>query len=101
MCLVDKSHTHKINFATDLGAQKLTKLDEEIVRFDSVLDRIEKLMPEDLKVYDRIVEVRDAIFRLLQHMRGLDILEFAEPWVEPADLFWEREREGMTEKWNR
>ena len=92
MCLVDKSHTHKINFATDLGAQKLTKLDEEIVRFDSVLDRIEKLMPEDLKVYDRIVEVRDAIFRLLQHMRGLDILKSLNPGLSPRFVLGKRKR---------
>jgi hypothetical protein len=77
MYLLDKSHTHKINFAKDLRAQKLTKLEEEICRFDAVLDSIQKLMPDDMRVYDYIVQVRDAMFKLQQSMRGYEIVEFA------------------------
>lgn len=71
-------------------AIKISHLDEEICRFDVVLDRIQKLMPDDLKVYDRIVEVRDAIFMLHNQMHGCEIVEFAAPWIEPADIFWDK-----------
>jgi hypothetical protein len=74
---------------------KVTKLEEEIVRFDAVLDRIQRVMPEDVKVYDRIMEVRDAVFRLQQQMRGLDIIEFVAPWIDPADIFWEKKEEDV------
>ena len=74
---------------------KVTKLEEEIVRFDAVLDRIQRVMPEDVKVYDRIMEVRDAVFRLQQQMRGLDIIEFVAPWIDPTDIFWEKKEEDV------
>ena len=54
---------------------KISRLEDEIARFDAVLDHIQKLMPEDLKVYDRIAEARDAAFRL-QQMRGCEIVVF-------------------------
>jgi hypothetical protein len=81
----------------------LTLLEEEIAHFDAVLDRIQKLMPQDLKVYDRVVEARDVMFRLQQQMRGCEIVEFCAPWIDsddisylyeqPADLFWNRREE--------
>jgi hypothetical protein len=72
---------------------KLTKLEQEIASFDSVLDWIQKLMPDNMRVYDYVVQARDAIFRLQQAMRGLEIIEFAEPWIEPNDvLYWEEEQ---------
>jgi hypothetical protein len=74
-------------------AIRISHLDEEICKFDGVLDRIQKLMTNDLKVYDRIVEVRDAIFRLHNQMHGCEVVEFAAPWVEPADLFWHKKKE--------
>jgi hypothetical protein len=77
---------------------KISRFDEDIVRFDSVLDRIQKLMPYDLKVYDKIVEARDKIFQLQQAMRGCEIVEFAAPWIEPADLFWNRQYDDQQEQ---
>jgi hypothetical protein len=74
---INKAHSHKINFANDLHTQELTKLEEEIAQFDSVLDRIQRLMPEDMRVYDHIAQTRDAMFRLQQSMRGCEIVEFA------------------------
>jgi hypothetical protein len=44
-------------------------------------------MPEDMKVYDRIVEAQDALFRLQQQMHGCDIVHF-------AGVVGEREEEG-------
>jgi len=71
---------------------KISTLEEEICRFDSMLDRLQKLMPEDIRVYDHIVEVRDTIFRLQQSMRGCEIVEFASSGLDdvitPADWFW-------------
>ena len=73
---------------------KLTKLEEEIIRFDSVLDRIQKVMPiHDLRVYDKIAHVRDVIFQLQQMLHNCEIVEFAAPWIDPADIFWERKEE--------
>jgi hypothetical protein len=54
----------------------VTKLDHEIVHFDSILERIQQVMPEDMKIYDAIVNVRDYIFRLQQLMHGCEIVDF-------------------------
>jgi hypothetical protein len=77
---------------TQHTAIKITKLDEEIARFDAVLDRIQKMVFDDLDVYDRVVEVRDAVFRLHNQMHNCEIVEFAAPWIDPADIFWEKEK---------
>jgi hypothetical protein len=71
---------------TDINfSRKVTRLDEEIVRFDSVLDRILKVFEgvgEDLKVYDKIVQVREVVFQLQQMMHGCEIVDFTAPWVD-------------------
>ncbi|MDQ3969649.1 MAG: hypothetical protein M3275_14795 [Thermoproteota archaeon] len=72
---------------------KITRLDEGITRFDAVLDRIQKLLFGDLDVHQRIVEVRDAIFRLHNQMHNCVVEEFAAPLIEPADLFWNKKEE--------
>jgi hypothetical protein len=56
---------------------KISRLEEEIRLFDTVLDSIQKLMSEDMGVYDHIVQVRDAMFGLQQSMHGCEIAEFA------------------------
>jgi hypothetical protein len=76
---------------------KISRLEEEICRFDAVLDSIQKLMPEDMGVYDHIVRVRDAMFRLQQSMRGCEIAEFAcsglydTTATSTDDSFWRRD----------
>jgi hypothetical protein len=79
---------------------KLTLFEEEICRFDSILERIQKVFSEDLKVYDRVVEVRDALFRLQQQMRGLQIVEFACSGLDDVvyqntlnDMFWDKAKQ--------
>jgi|SRR5215218_155373 len=72
---------------------KISRLEEEIRRFDCILDRIQKLMPEDMRVYNDIVQARDAIFRLQQIMHGCETVEFAAPWIEPADIFWDKDKQ--------
>lgn len=77
---------------------KISRLEEEICRFDTVLDNIQKLMPEDMEVYDHIVQVRDAMFRLQQSMHGCEIAEFACSELDDIitatskddDSFWRR-----------
>jgi hypothetical protein len=44
---------------TKATAIKISRLEDYIQAFDSVLARIQKVMPDDLKVYRRIVEARD------------------------------------------
>ena len=59
-------------------AIKITRLSEEEIQvFDSKLGKIQTLvLPEDdLKVYDCICEVRDALFRLDSQMHGCEIAE--------------------------
>jgi hypothetical protein len=82
-------------------AIKISRFDDYIHAFDSVLDRIQKVMPDDLKVYERIVEARDAVFRLQQQMHGCEIVEFACSELDDvvyenalADLFWDREKQN-------
>jgi hypothetical protein len=44
----------------------------------------------NLRIYDKIVHVRDVIFQLQQMLHGCEIVEFAAPWIDPADIFWEK-----------
>lgn len=86
---------------------KLTLLEEEICRFDRVLDRIQLLMPDDMRVYDHVVQVRDAVFRLQQSLHKCEIIEFACGGLDDvidasswslADLFWDRTGDGEEEE---
>ena len=77
---------------------KISRLEEEICRFDAVLDSIQKLMPEDTGVYGHIVQIRDAMFRLQQSMHGCEIAEFACSGLDDIttatstdDSFWRRD----------
>ena len=56
----------------------VTNLDEEIVHFDTILERIQEMMPEDFKIYNAIVSIRDYIFRLQQMMHGCEVVEFCD-----------------------
>jgi hypothetical protein len=93
---MEDTHSHNV---------KISRLEEEIARFDAVLDHIQKLMPEDLKVYDRIAEARDAAFRLQQQMRGCEIVVFTSSGLDDvayenaiADLFWNTEKQNAYDK---
>ena len=55
---------------------KITKLDQEIRGFDSLLEEIQNCMPEDFEFYERIVNVRDAMYRLKACMRDCVITKF-------------------------
>jgi hypothetical protein len=81
---------------------KISRLEDEIARFDAVLDHILKLMPEDLKVYDRIVEARDAAFRLQSQMHDCEITEFCNSGMDEAvyqntlnEMFWDRAKQDL------
>jgi hypothetical protein len=82
---------------TQRTAIKITKLEDEICRFDSILDRIQKVMPDNMRVYGFIVLTRDAMFKLQQTMYNCEIVEFAAPWIEPADIFWEKKTDDDDE----
>lgn len=73
--MVEVTNDTELNFS-----RKVTKLEEEIIRFDAVLDRILKVFEDvgdDLKVYDKVVQVREVIFQLQQMMHGCEIVDFA------------------------
>jgi len=61
---------------TKAQAIKITELDEKIIEFDTILCQIQEIMPEDLRVYEAIVQVRDYLFRLQQQMHGCRIVDF-------------------------
>jgi hypothetical protein len=83
----------------------LTKFESEIRRFDTVMDLIQKFMPDDCKVCDRIAVVRDAVFKLQQQLHGVEIEVFAAPWIDPEDIgfpyespddiYWDRRKEDV------
>ena len=52
--------------------KKLSKLKEEIRRFDRVLEESQEHLCEDVDLYDRVVVVRDSIFRLQQQLHGCE-----------------------------
>jgi hypothetical protein len=96
---VEDTHPEDIKFSY------LTKFESEIRRFDTVMDLIQKFMPDDCKVWDRIAVVRDEVFKLQQQLRGVEIEVFAAPWIDPdqigfsynspADVFWNRREEDV------
>ena len=87
----------------DIKFSYLTKFESEIRRFDTVMDLIQRFIPDDSKVWDRIAVVSDAIFKLQQQLRGVEIEVFAAPWIDPgdigfpyespSDIFWNRREE--------
>jgi hypothetical protein len=89
--------------ATNIKFSYLTKFESEIRRFDTVMDLIQKFMPDDWKVWGPMAVVRDAVFKLQQQLRGVEIEVFAAPWIDPdqigfhyespADIFWDRREE--------
>jgi hypothetical protein len=89
--------------ATNIKFSYLTKFESEIRRFDTEMDLIQKFMPDDWKVWDHIAVVRDAVFKLQQQLRGVEIEVFAAPWIDPEDIgfpyesprdiFWDRRKE--------
>ena len=94
--------------ATNIKLSYLTKFESEIRRFDTVMDLIQKFMPDDWKVWDRIAVVRDAMFKLQQQLRGVEIEVFAAPWIDPedigfpyespGDIFWDRRKREEEEE---
>jgi hypothetical protein len=71
---------------TAIKISELTKFEFEIRRFDIILDLIQKHVPDDLKIWERIDGVRDSLFKLQQQLRGIEIEVFAAPWIDPDDL---------------
>jgi hypothetical protein len=78
-----------------------TRLSEEIQVFDSTLGEIQTLLfPNNLKVCDRVCEVRDALFRLESQMRGCEVVEFCCSGLydfvyqkTPNDKFWDKAKQ--------
>jgi hypothetical protein len=81
--------------------RKLILLDEEIVRFDAVLNRIQRLMPEDIGLYALITLIRDTIFQLHNKMHHCEIVDFANSGldrvVNPVDWFWQNQDDEREE----
>ena len=68
----------------DISVSHLAKLEHEIVRFDSVLEQIQKLFPSDVRVWDFISNTRDCIFWLQQSLHGLDIIDSTSDFERPC-----------------
>jgi hypothetical protein len=70
-------------------------LSKKIAELDALLEGMKERVSDfknEMQVYDYIVAAQDALFRLTQVMRGCEIVEFAEPMIEPSELFWEEEK---------
>jgi hypothetical protein len=84
-------------------AIKITRLSEEIQVFDSKLGKIQTLFQDDLKVCDRICEVRDALFRLESQMHGCEITEFCDSGMDDEadyqntlnEMFWDQAKQDL------
>ncbi len=94
--------------ATNIKFSYLTKFESEIRRFDTVMDLIQKFMPDDWKVWGPMAVVRDAVFKLQQQqLHGVEIEVFAAPWIDPEnigfpyespdDVFWDRRKQEEEE----
>jgi hypothetical protein len=79
MTVEEDTHRSKLNVS------QLANFDREIQRFDVIMDVIQEHMPETLEIWDRISQVRDAVFKLQQQLRGIDIEVFAAPWLDPEE----------------
>ena len=80
----------------DISVSKLDNLEHEIIRFDTILERIQKLFPTDTRVWDFIANTKDAIFRLQQSLHGLDVIDFTSAFEKPwwVDDFIDEENRG-------
>jgi hypothetical protein len=77
--------------------KKITHLSEQILAFDSTtLTDIQLLFPDDLKVYNLVNEISDALFRLDSQMRGCDVAEFCNRGMDVlANVLLERVKLGV------
>ena len=70
----------------DINISRLASFELEIVRFYTVLDRIQDYFLEETRIWDFIANTREWMFRLQQAMRGLDMIDFtsssADPWID-------------------
>jgi hypothetical protein len=82
----EATNNDKINFFS---------LNKKIAELDALLEGMKERVSDfknDMQVYDYIVAAQDSLFRLTQAMRSCEIIEFAEPWIEPADLLLDGEK---------
>ena len=68
----------------DINISILASFELEIVKFDTVLDRIQKHFPEDTRTWDFVAYARDSIFRLQQALHGLDVIDFTSAFEKPC-----------------
>lgn len=92
MTIEEATNNDKINFFS---------LKKKIAELDALLKGLKERVSDfknDMQVYDHIVAAQDSLFRLTQAMRGCEIVEFAEAWIEPSDLLLgENEKRRMME----
>lgn len=87
----------KDNNPKNIKISKLANFELEIVRFDRVLDRIQRYFSEDTRVWDFVVYARDTLFRLQQSLHGLDVIDFTSAFERPCwwvESFVEEGRKG-------
>jgi hypothetical protein len=70
---------------TNDDSLSLSKISLEIVKFDTILEHVQELFPENTKIFDKIMHIRDSVFQLQQLTRGVEIEIFAGPWIDPED----------------
>jgi hypothetical protein len=81
---------------TNNTEKKLLILDKAIHQFDSFLEEIQEEMENEFDVYEKVVNVRDALYQLKARIRGCDIALFdsggltndIERTPSPIDFFW-------------
>lgn len=77
---VEDTTSYKLSVSTGAAATK--ELEDEIVRFDTILEEIQESMTSDLRAYESIVTCRDYIFRMREVLRGCEVVHFATGNVE-------------------
>ena len=63
--------------STDISITKIRKAQDEIRKFDTVLDDIQKLFPLSTKIGDLTANARYDLFVLMQAMRGLEDIDYS------------------------
>jgi hypothetical protein len=80
----------------DINISRVASFELEIVKFDTVLDRVQKHFPEDTRIWEFVAYARDSIFRLQQALHGVDIIDFTCAFEKPwwVDQFMEEGNKG-------
>lgn len=72
------------NQPIDISILRLKKAQKEIVSFDTTLDELQQLYPENEEIWDCIANTRDKLFVLQQQLHNQKTIDNSRMWQDVA-----------------